>query len=182
MTYLQEDFFIYPSGEVSKIIYILEDMNMSVDSVVKYFLEKGSDNPVFKLSESGATVDQAAKTLNIEPKYIAKTLAFKTKDEQILIVMRGDLRVNNKKFKQLFKAKASMLNQEDVLEITGHPVGGLCPFGLKKPLKVYIDVSIKEFDYVYPAAGSHEYALKITPEKITCLTEAQWVDVCEDAE
>lgn len=155
---------------------------MSVESVVNYFSKKGLKNPVFKLEESGATVDLAAKTLNTEPKYIAKTLAFKVKDEQILVVMRGDLRVNNKKFKHLFKAKASMLNHDDVLEITGHPVGGLCPFGLKKPLKVYVDVSMKDFDYVYPAAGSHEYALKITPEEISSLTQGEWVDVCEDPE
>lgn len=152
---------------------------MSVEKVVNYFLEKGLENPVFKLESSGATVQQAAETIHTDPKYIAKTLAFKLKDEDILIVMRGDLRVSNKKFKKNFKAKAKMLDHDEVLQITGHPVGGLCPFGLKNDIKIYLDNSIKNFDYVYPAAGSREYALKISPKEISDLTKGEWVDVAE---
>lgn len=152
---------------------------MSVENVVNYFLEKGLENPVFKLESSGATVQQAAETIHTDPKYIAKTLAFKLKDEDILIVMRGDLRVSNKKFKKNFKIKAKMLDHDEVLQITGHPVGGLCPFGLKNNIKIYLDNSIKNFDYVYPAAGSKEYALKISPSEISELTKGEWVDVGE---
>ncbi|MHC6180809.1 YbaK/EbsC family protein [Clostridium sp. JNZ X4-2] len=152
---------------------------MSVESVVNYFLDRGIENPVFKLPHSGATVQQAAETIHTDPKYIAKTLAFKLKDEDIVIVMRGDLRVSNKKFKNFFKTKAKMLNHDEVLEVTGHPVGGLCPFGLKNPIKVYLDESIKDFQYVYPAAGSKEFALKIEPETISNLVNGQWIDVCE---
>lgn len=152
---------------------------MSVNNVINFFESKGLENPVFRLDESGATVDEAAQTLNIDPKYVAKTLAFKVKDKGILVVMRGDSRISNKKYKNYFKAKASMLKHDDVLDITGHPVGGLCPFGLKNPLDIYIDISIKDFDYVYPAAGEKDFALKIKPEEIRNLTEAQWVDICE---
>ncbi|OAA84879.1 YbaK/EbsC family protein [Clostridium ljungdahlii] len=152
---------------------------MSVENVVNYFLEKGLENPVFKLESSGATVQEAAETIHTDPKYIAKTLAFKLKDEDILIVMRGDLRVSNKKFKKNFKIKAKMLDHDEVLQITGHPVGGLCPFGLKNNIKIYLDDSIKDFDYVYPAAGSKEYALKISPSEISELTKGEWVDVGE---
>lgn len=153
---------------------------MSVENVVNYFLNRNLENPVFKLPDSGATVQQAAETIHTDPKYIAKTLAFKLKDEDILIVMRGDLRVSNKKFKKIFKTKAKMLNHDEVLENTGHPVGGLCPFGLKKSLKVYIDISVENFPYVYPAAGSKEFALKINPQQIKELVDGQWIDVCED--
>ncbi|OAA92650.1 MULTISPECIES: YbaK/EbsC family protein [Clostridium] len=152
---------------------------MSVENVVNYFLEKGLENPVFKLESSGATVQEAAETIHTDPKYIAKTLAFKLKDEDILIVMRGDLRVSNKKFKKNFKIKAKMLDHDEVLQITGHPVGGLCPFGLKNNIKIYLDDSIKDFDYVYPAAGSKEYALKISPSEISELTKGEWIDVGE---
>ncbi|MBP2033655.1 Cys-tRNA(Pro) deacylase [Clostridium algifaecis] len=155
---------------------------MSVENVVKYFNDRNIENPVFKLQASGATVDEAAETLQIEPKYIAKTLAFKLKDEDILIVVRGDLKVSNRKFKDLFRIKAKMVDHDKVLNEIGHPVGGLCPFGLKNEIKIYVDISIKDFDYVYPAAGSRDYALKISPDEMYNLTNAQWVDVCKDPE
>lgn len=154
---------------------------MSVESVIKYFSDRGLRNPVFKLSDSGATVDQAAETIHTKPKYIAKTLAFKLKKEDILIVVRGDLKVSNRKFKDTFKVKARMLDSDKVLDEIGHPVGGLCPFGLKSSnIKIYMDVSIKDFDYVYPAAGSRDYALKISPAQMQELTDGRWIDVCKD--
>lgn len=153
---------------------------MSVENVIKYFEDKGLKNPVFKLDDSGATVEQAAETIHTEPKYIAKTLAFKLKDRNILVVVRGDLKVNNRKFKDTFKVKAKMLESEMVLKEIGHPVGGLCPFGLKNAVKIYLDLSIKDFEYVYPAAGSKDYALKISPLKMYKLVYGEWVDVCNN--
>ncbi len=152
---------------------------MSVESVRQYFIENNLDDPVFELDTSGATVDLAAESIGVAPEQIAKTLAFRTKDRDILIVIKGSSRVDNKKYKQFFKAKAKMLGYDEVEEITGHPVGGLCPFGIKNSLDIYLDISIKDYEFVYPAAGSTHTAMKITPEKIQELTNAEWVDVCE---
>lgn len=151
---------------------------MSVASVKDFFVEKGLEDPVFKLEDSGATVELAATTIGVEPDYIAKTLAFHLKEKDILIVTKGGARIDNKKYKNYFKVKAKMIAHEEVEDITGHPVGGVCPFGLKNPIEVYMDVSIKDYDFVYPAAGSQYYALKISPEKMQRLTNATWVDVC----
>lgn len=152
---------------------------MSVESVRNFFKERNQEDPVFELKYSGATVELAAEVIGVEPKLIAKTLAFKLKEKDILVVTRGDARVDNKKFRHLFKTKAKMLDLNEVEEITGHPVGGVCPFGLKNPLEVYVDVSIKDFDFVYPAAGSRTTALKISPESIQELTNGEWIDVCQ---
>lgn len=152
---------------------------MSVESVKKFFTDRGLEDPVFTLDNCGATVELAAKTLNVDPALIAKTLAFKVKDRNVLIVTKGDARIDNKKYKEYFKAKAKMLEHEEVSEITGHPVGGVCPFGLKNPIDVYVDISLKEFEYVYPAAGSKYDALKIEPFRIKELTNAEIIDVCK---
>lgn len=153
---------------------------MSVESVKKFFTEKGLKDPVFELNSSGATVDLASKTIGVNPEYIAKTLAFKLKDNTpLLIVTRGDAKIDNKKYKDYFKTKAKMLEHDEVEGITGHPVGGVCPFGLKSEIKTYIDISIQNFEYVYPAAGSQNTALKITPAEIESLTNAVWIDVCK---
>lgn len=152
---------------------------MSVENVRNFFKERNLKDPVFELGGSGATVELAAQVIGVEAKLIAKTLAFKLKEKDILVVTRGDARIDNKKFRNFFKTKAKMLDFNEVEEITGHPVGGVCPFGLKNPLRVYVDVSIKDFDFVYPAAGSRTTALKISPENIQELTSAEWVDVCQ---
>ncbi|AND84865.1 YbaK/EbsC family protein [Clostridium tyrobutyricum] len=155
---------------------------MSVESVIKYFSDRNIESPVFKLNNSGATVEQAAETIHTQPKYIAKTLAFKLKNEDILIVVRGDFKVSNRKFKDFFGVKARMVDSDKVLNEIGHPIGGLCPFGLQNEVKVYIDVSIKDFEYVYPAAGSKDYALKIPPKQIQELVNAKWIDVCKNSQ
>ena len=152
---------------------------MSVESVQNFFIEKGLEDPVFKLEECGATVDLAAKTLGIEPALVAKTLSFRLKDKDILIVTSGDARIDNRKYKDFFKTKAKMLDHDEVAEITGHPVGGVCPFGLLNPIEVYLDVSIKDYEYVYPAAGSSFTALKIRPSLMQELTQAEFIDVCK---
>lgn len=153
---------------------------MSVESVRNFFKERNQEDPVFELEDSGATVDLAAQVIGVEPKFIAKTLAFKLKEKDILVVTRGDARIDNKKFRHFFKTKAKMLDLSEVEEITGHPVGGVCPFGLRNPLDIYIDVSIKDFDFVYPAAGSRTTALKISPASIQELANAEWIDVCQE--
>ncbi|WML37075.1 YbaK/EbsC family protein [Clostridium sp. OS1-26] len=152
---------------------------MSVENVRNFFKERNLEDPVFELEDSGATVELAAQVIGVEAKLIAKTLAFKLKEKDILVVTRGDARIDNKKFRTFFKTKAKMLDLNEVEEITGHPVGGVCPFGLKNPLEVYVDISIKDFDFVYPAAGSRTTALKISPENIQDLTNAEWIDVCQ---
>lgn len=152
---------------------------MSVDSVKNFFKIRGLEDPVFTLEDCGATVELAAKALNLEPELIAKTLAFRVKDKDVLIVTKGDARIDNRKYKDFFKAKAKMLGHDEVAEITGHPVGGVCPFGLKNPLDVYLDTSLNEFEYVYPAAGSKYTALKIQPSKMKELTNAEYIDVCK---
>jgi prolyl-tRNA editing enzyme YbaK/EbsC (Cys-tRNA(Pro) deacylase) len=156
-----------------------EGFFMSVESVKKFFLEKGFENSIIKLEEGSATVDLAAKALGVEPALIAKTLSFRLKDRAILIVTKGDARVDNRKYKDFFKTKAKMLGHDEVAEITGHPVGGVCPFGLISPLQVYLDVSLKNYEYVYPAAGSAFTALKIEPLRMQELTHAKFIDVCK---
>jgi prolyl-tRNA editing enzyme YbaK/EbsC (Cys-tRNA(Pro) deacylase) len=155
-----------------------ESFFMSVESVKKFFIEKGLQDPVLELEESGATVELASKALGVEPSLIAKTLAFRLKDRDILIVTKGDARIDNKKYKDFFKIKAKMLNHDEVSEITGHPVGGVCPFGLVNPIQVYLDLSLSKYEYVYPAAGSTFAVLKIQPSQMKELTQAEFIDVC----
>ncbi|MBU3180274.1 YbaK/EbsC family protein [Clostridium psychrophilum] len=152
---------------------------MSVESVKKFFIDHGLEDPVFNLEECGATVDLAAKTLGVQPALIAKTLSFRLKESNILIVTKGDARIDNRKYKDFFKVKAKMLDHDEVAKITGHPVGGVCPFGLIKPISVYIDVSLENYEYVYPAAGSAFTALKISPSKMQELTKAEYINVCK---
>lgn len=153
---------------------------MSLESVKKYFEDnKLTDLHIIETDESTATVELAAKAHGVAPALIAKTMAFGLKDRQILIVTKGDARIDNRKFKDCFHEKASMLNSEDVLNITGHPVGGVCPFGLKNPIDIYLDISLKEFEYVYPAAGSTNSAVKIAPDRLQEVTGGTWIDVCK---
>jgi prolyl-tRNA editing enzyme YbaK/EbsC (Cys-tRNA(Pro) deacylase) len=153
---------------------------MSIESVRKYFQDNNlSDLHILETDQSTATVELAAKAHGVAPALIAKTMAFGLKNGQIIIVTKGDARIDNRKFKDCFHEKATMLNPEEVLEITGHPVGGVCPFGLKNPMDIYLDVSLKEFEYVYPAAGSTNSAVKITPDRMQDITGGTWVDVCK---
>ncbi len=152
---------------------------MSIESVRKFFVENGYDDlQIIETEQSTATVELAAKAHNVAPALIAKTMAFGLKEREIIIVTKGDARINNRKFKDCFHEKASMLSYDKVLEVTGHPVGGVCPFGLKNPLDIYLDVSLKQFEYVYPAAGSANSAVKITPDYLREVTGGTWVDVC----
>lgn len=152
---------------------------MSVESVKAYFEANGFDYKIREMDEGTETVEAAARTLGVEPALIAKTLALKIKFRNILVVTRGDARIDNQKFKQRFQVKARMMTADEVLEATGHPVGGVCPFGLKKEMDIYLDESLKRFERVYPAAGSRNSCIEITPEALCRVTGACWVDVCK---
>jgi len=152
---------------------------MSLSSVKSFFAEKAPDIDVIELPRSTATVALAAEGHGVEPAQIAKTLALRVADEVILIVTRGDARLDNKKSKALFATKARMLGFDEVEEETGHPVGGVCPFGLVKPHKVYCDISLKAFDEVVPAAGAPHAAVKINPHRMAALSSAEWIDVSD---
>ena len=152
--------------------------NMSVDSVKAYFEQRGLAFEIREFDASTETVHLAALALGVEPELIAKTLAYKVKDHGILVVTKGDARIDNKKFKQQFGLKAKMMSPEEVLEATGHPVGGVCPFGLTQDMDIYLDTSLKDFEKVYPAAGSRNSCIEISPDEFCRITNAQWVDIC----
>jgi len=152
---------------------------MSLQSVRQFFADNAPDIAIIEMSQSTATVQLAAAAHNVEPGQIAKTLSLKVQNEVILVVAKGDARLDNKKLKKTFGAKARMLSSDEVVTITGHPVGGVCPFGLENPLNVYCDVSLKHYQEVLPAAGAIHSAVRISPECMAELTRAKWVDVCQ---
>ena len=152
---------------------------MSLESVRTFFAEKAPDIPVIESSISSATVPLAAQAYGVEPGRIAKTLSLRVGDRVILVVTAGTSRMDNRKMKAAFGGKPKMLGFEEVAGITGHEVGGVCPFGLKAPLPIYCDVSLKAFDIVVPAAGSTHSAVRIAPDRMAELVGAAWVDVCE---
>lgn len=151
---------------------------MSLQTVRQFFADRAPDIEIIELNQSTATVALAAAAHNVAPGQIAKTLSLKVKDEVILVVAKGDARLDNKKLKSAFGAKARMLSSDEVVIWTGHPVGGVCPFGLENPLTVYCDISLKTFDEVLPAAGATHSAVRISPERLAELTDATWIDVC----
>lgn len=152
---------------------------MSLESVKAFFAENAPDLQVIELETSTATVPLAAEAHGVEPGQIAKTLSFKVKDDAVLIVTRGDARIDNRKFKDQFSAKPRMLDAESVIELTGHPVGGVCPFGLANDMAIYCDISLKAYEEVVPAAGSINSAVRVNTERLATLTNAQWIDVCQ---
>lgn len=151
---------------------------MSLQSVREFFQARDLDIPIIELGVSTATVALAAEAHGVEPGRIAKTLSFRLSDDRvILVVARGDARIENKKFKQAF-GKGKMLAPDEVAELTGHPVGGVCPFGLAQALPVYLDKTLQDFDEVLPAAGSTHTAVRISPAQLATVTNGEWVDVC----
>ncbi|MFB4361268.1 YbaK/EbsC family protein [Pantoea sp. BS_8] len=152
---------------------------MSLESVRQFFAERAPEIDIIEMPYSTATVEMAARVHGVEPGQIAKTLSLKVKNEVILVVTRGDARLDNRKLKAVLGAKARMLSVDEVISWTGHPVGGVCPFGLENPVTVYCDISLKSFDEVLPAAGSIHSAVRISPQHMAELTAAKWVDVCE---
>ena len=153
---------------------------MSLESVRAFFAEKAPDIAVIESPLSSATVELAAKAYGVAPGRIAKTLSVRIGERVVLIVTSGTSRMDNRKLKGLCGAKPKMLAVEEIAEITGHEVGGVCPFGLKSPLPIYCDVSLKAFDEVVPAAGSTHSAVRMAPSRLAELVGAKWVDVCND--
>ena len=152
---------------------------MSLQSVRDFFAARQLDIPIIELEVSTATVALAAEAHGVEPGRIAKTLAFRINGGQaILLVARGDARIDNRKFKDCF-GKGKMLPAEEVVELTGHPVGGVCPFGLANDLPIYLDQSLQAFDEVLPAAGAIHSAVRLSPALLAEITAGQWVDVCQ---
>jgi len=150
---------------------------MSIDSVRGDLAARAPDIEILEADTSTATVALAAAAHGVTPGQIAKTLSLCLRDEVILVVMSGDVRLDNQKYKSRFGAKAKMLDGDAVLQWTSHPVGGVCPFGLPQPLRIYADVSLKAYDEVVPAAGSTTSAIRIAPERLVAIIGAEWVDV-----
>ena len=150
---------------------------MSLQSVADFLAQHAPDIAIVEVATSTATVALAAAAHGVETGQIAKTLSLRLGDEAILLVMNGDARIDNQKYKTHFGGKARMLDADEVLMWTSHPVGGVCPFGLPHPLRVFADVSLRRHDVVLPAAGSTHAALRIAPERLARLVNAQWVDV-----
>ena len=152
---------------------------MSIEKVREYFRKYNLEDKILEFDVSSATVELAAKALNVEPARIAKTLSFKQEEGCILIVCAGDVRVDNKKYKAYFHTKARMLTPDEVLEYTGHAIGGVCPFGVSNTVKVYLDESLKRFTTAFPACGSSNSAIELTPEELFKYSSAlAWIDVC----
>lgn len=153
---------------------------MTIESVKKHFVDEKLNLEVIEMDTSTATVELAANALGVEPARIAKTMALRLKERDILIVAKGDVKIDNRKFKDYFGQKAKFIGAEDLEEATGHPVGGVCPFGLIKPLDIYLDVSLKVFDYVYPAGGEPNTCVKIDVDYLAEVTKGIWIDVCNE--
>jgi len=156
---------------------------MSLESVKKDLKKYNKDKDIIILEDTSATVELAALALNTSPSSIAKTLAFKTENGAMVIVMAGDARIDNAKFKQEFHYKAKMLSPDETYSYTSHKIGGVCPFGLNDGVEVYLDESLKSHDIIYPACGSSNSAIKLTIEELEEYSNyLKWVDVCKNSE
>lgn len=159
---------------------------MSIEVVKEFFKQYNKENEIIEHEVSSATVELAADALNVKPARIAKTLSFKNKegDNAILIVAAGDAKIDNKKFKQVFGYKSKMLTPEEVLEYVGHAIGGVCPFAIKRDdVPVYLDISMKRFDTVFPACGSSNSSIELTCDELEKFSNAnEWIDVCKGYE
>lgn len=152
---------------------------MTIESVRAFFTEKLPEVTVIETEASSATVALAAEAHGVEPDQIAKTICLKAGDIVLLVVAAGTKRLDNRKFRDHFGAKPRMLGPEDVVAVTSHPIGGVCPFGLPSPLPVFCDISLRNYDEVMPAAGATNAAVRISPDAMAELTGAEWVDVCQ---
>ena len=153
---------------------------MSLETVRAFIAEHAPDIDIIETEASSATVPLAAAAHGVEPGQIAKTLSLRIGEQVVLVVTRGVARLDNKKAKAALGAKPRMLDIDEVATMTGHPVGGVCPFGLATPMKIYCDVSLKAFDEVVPAAGSTNSALRIAPQRMAEITQAEWIDICQE--
>lgn len=153
---------------------------MALGEVMEYFKGFGMEDKILLFDESSATVEMAAERLQVIPARIAKTLSFRSGNSCMLVVTAGDKKIDNAKFKEKFSMKAKMLNFDEVLELVGHPVGGVCPFALPRNVEVYLDVSMHRFETVFPACGSANSAIELTCAELQKYSKAkEWVDVCK---
>ena len=153
---------------------------MSIEKGRAYFRALGIEDRVLEFDVSSATVELAAKAVGVEGARIAKTLSFKTPEGCMLILAVGDARIDNHKFKETFHMKAKMLTADEVLELVGHPVGGVCPFGCNEGVPVYLDESLKRFETVFPAVGSANSAIELNLDELFRYSKAlKWIDVCK---
>jgi prolyl-tRNA editing enzyme YbaK/EbsC (Cys-tRNA(Pro) deacylase) len=152
---------------------------MSLQSVRDDLATRAPDLSVIVTDASTATVQLAAAVHGVEPGQIAKTLCIRVRDEEVLLVTRGDARLDNQKSKLAFGGRPRMLGAEDVLRLTSHPVGGVCPFGLPAPLPIHLDTSLKVYDLVIPAGGDTHASVKLTVDRLAELCGGRWVDACQ---
>ncbi len=154
---------------------------MAIDKVREYFKKYGIEDRIMEFTESTATVELAAKAANCEPKRIAKSLSFIVDDSPIIVVTAGDAKVDNRKFKSFFKTKAKMIKTDEVYDLIGHDIGGVCPFAVNKGVTVYLDESLKRFDTVFPACGSSNSAIELSILELEQYSNyKEWVDVCKN--
>lgn len=151
---------------------------MAIDKVREYLKKFGKDKDILEFAVSSATVGDAALAIGCDEAHIAKTMSFLVDDKPILVVMAGDKKVDNSKFKQTFKCKAKMVQATDLVQLIGHEAGGVCPFGINEGVDVYLDDSLKRFEFVYPACGSSNSAIKLTISELENLSNSKnWVDI-----
>lgn len=152
---------------------------MALETAKAYLEERGYGDRIQVFDVSSATVELAALAVGTEPARIAKSLTFKVEEQPVMILAAGDAKINNPKYKAFFHKKAKMLTREEVNAWIGHDVGGVCPFGIKEGVDVYLDVSMKRFDKVYPACGSANSAVELTPDELEAISGCKgWIDVC----
>ena len=153
---------------------------MSLEKAKKYLKKYNKDKNIIEFTESSATVSDAAKTIGCREEEIGKTLSFLVNDIPIVVVVSGDARIDNKKFKEEFKVKSSMIPFDDVERLIGHAVGGVCPFGVNEGVEVYLDKSLQKLKIVYPAAGNSNSAVKLTIKELEEVSNyLRWVDICK---
>ena len=154
---------------------------MAIEKVRKYFEQYGIEQKILEFDTSSATVELAAMAVGCEPKRIAKTMSFLVENNPILIVLAGDAKVSNPKYKEIFQTKAKMIPTDQVEDLIGHNIGGVCPFAIHEGVVVYLDVSLKRFDTVFPAAGSENSAIELSLDELMRYSNAvDWVDVSKD--
>jgi prolyl-tRNA editing enzyme YbaK/EbsC (Cys-tRNA(Pro) deacylase) len=156
---------------------------LSIDQAKEHLKKWNRENDIIEFDVSSATVELAAKALNTEESRIAKTLSFKKGEKAILVITAGNMKIDNRKYKDEYGCKAMMLSPEEVKEMVGHEIGGVCPFGINKDVEVYLDISLRNYDYFYPACGSSNSAIKMNSSELERISNAErWVDVCKEKE
>lgn len=163
------------------IIKIYGVREMSIEKVKNYFKNFGIEDRIIEFDTSSATVELAVAALHCQPERIAKSLSFMLRDKIVIVVTAGDVKVDNKKFKEFFGTKAKMVDKDRVEELIGHKVGGVCPFGIKDNVDVYLDESLKRFETVFPACGSSNSAIEVTLDELEKYSKyKEWIDVTKN--